>query len=155
MESVTSVHGEVRYRTYVQQESIVGLESSARSALTDISLTRLAMLTFSKAVLCAVLLGGFANAAPASSGSALASSVSASPAAHRSPSSTSSAPQASSTVPYASDDPNGVLWSEDSTTNPQAIREGLGATVIGPQNVPIALQNPDLLAPPSTDSGNM
>ncbi|KAM5535983.1 hypothetical protein V8D89_010423 [Ganoderma adspersum] len=133
------------------------------------------MLAFAK-VLFAVLLAGHALAAPAASSSA---SVSASALRHSSSSQsastvssstasssgaassstlasgTSSALPASETVPYASDDPNGVLWSEDSTTNPQAIREGLGATIMGPQNVPIALQNPDLLAPPSTDAGSI
>ncbi|PIL35622.1 hypothetical protein GSI_02350 [Ganoderma sinense ZZ0214-1] len=130
-----------------------------------------AMLAFAK-VLFAILLAGHALAAPAASSSASASvsvlrhssssrsssATSYSAAASSSStlaSGTSSALPASETVPYASDDPNGVLWSEDSTTDPQAIREGLGATVIGPQNVPIALQNPDLLAPPSTDSGSI
>ncbi|KAI1797166.1 oxalate decarboxylase [Ganoderma leucocontextum] len=124
------------------------------------------MLAFNK-VLCAILLAGYALAAPAASGSVLhrstsvtsrsASATSSSAAASSSslPSGTASALPASETVPFASDDPNGVLWSEDSTTNPQPIREGLGATIMGPQNVPIALQNPDLLAPPSTDSGNI
>ncbi|CDO75540.1 hypothetical protein BN946_scf184883.g2 [Trametes cinnabarina] len=71
------------------------------------------------------------------------------------PSTTSSAAPEWETVAPASDDPNGILWTEGSTSDPEGIRGSLGATVIGPQNVPIALQNPDLLAPPTTDSGSV
>ncbi|KAI0359916.1 oxalate decarboxylase [Trametes cingulata] len=156
------------------------------------------MLTFSKAILCAVLLAKWASAAPAAVSSApvsseastafatassavssaFASASSAVPSALPSassaasgassalahtrssrptstPSSTGSAEPASATVPFASDDPNGMLWSEDSTGDPQPIRDSLGASIMGPQNVPIALQNPDLLAPPTTDEGSV
>jgi hypothetical protein len=58
-------------------------------------------------------------------------------------------------VPYASDDPNAPMWNADSTETPEAIRGKMGASVIGPQNVPMDLQNPDLLAPPSTDHGSV
>ncbi|KAI0775248.1 oxalate decarboxylase [Trametes elegans] len=153
------------------------------------------MLTFTKAILCAVVLARYSTAAPAAvssasdpvssvaatassalssafasassavssaissagyqaASSALASGVLAS-SGRTVASSTASAPPASETVPFASDDPNGMLWSEQSTTTPEAIRDTLGASVIGPQNVPIALQNPDLLAPPSTDAGSV
>ena len=142
------------------------------------------MLAFNS-VLCAILLSGYVAAAPAASSSDVSSVASlslTSEAASATPSSavvsasaiqssaisssaavsvsalasgTSSALPASETVPYASDDPNDILWSEDSTTNPQPIRESLGATILGPQNVPVALQNPDMLAPPTTDNGNM
>ncbi|KAI0661690.1 oxalate decarboxylase [Cubamyces menziesii] len=128
------------------------------------------MLTFTKAILCAVVLAKYSIAAPAVGSSAPASSLASTAFASASsavasnalahsgstaPSSTSSAPPASETVPFASDDPNGPLWSEDSTSDPEAIRDTLGATVIGPQNIPIALQNPDLLAPPTTDEGSV
>ena len=63
---------------------------------------------------------------------------------------TSSAADASETVPYASDDPNYPLWNET-----QGIRGSLGATVMGPQDEAIVLQNPDLLAPPTTDAGSV
>jgi oxalate decarboxylase family bicupin protein len=66
-----------------------------------------------------------------------------------------SAPAASPTVPYASDDPNYPLWNEDEDIIPEPIRGTLGATILGPQNIPIELQNPDLLAPPTTDSGSI
>lgn len=72
-----------------------------------------------------------------------------------SPSEVSSAPAASPTVPYASDDPNNPLWSPESNITPEPVRGQLGATILGPQNVPLELENPDLLAPPSTDNGHV
>ena len=70
-------------------------------------------------------------------------------------SATASAPDASQTVPFASNDPNGVLWGPDDPDVPQAIRGSLGATVLGPQDVNMVKENPDLLAPPSTDAGSV
>lgn len=70
-------------------------------------------------------------------------------------SSAASAPAASPTAPYASDNPNRVLWTDTEVVVPQAVRGTLGATVLGPQNIPLDLQNADLLAPPSTDSGTV
>ncbi len=67
----------------------------------------------------------------------------------------SSASVAQSTVSYASDDPNPILWGPDTSSIPQAIRGSLGATILGPQDVSLDKQNPDLLAPPSTDSGSV
>ncbi|KAL7277837.1 hypothetical protein ACG7TL_008782 [Trametes sanguinea] len=61
----------------------------------------------------------------------------------------------SPTVPYASDDPNYWLWDETTTEDPEPIRGSLGGSIIGPQNVPIDKQNPDLLAPPTTDNGDV
>ncbi|OCH95368.1 oxalate decarboxylase [Obba rivulosa] len=67
-----------------------------------------------------------------------------------------SAPAASETVPYASDDPNYPLWGiTESDPEYEAIRGSLGATVLGPQNEYINMQNPDLLAPPTTDAGDV
>ncbi|KZT29786.1 oxalate decarboxylase [Neolentinus lepideus HHB14362 ss-1] len=81
---------------------------------------------------------------------AFAASVGAAPA---SPS--VSAAESEATVAFASDDPNYTLWNENSTNTPEAIRGSLGTTVIGPQNVPIDLENPNLLAPPTTDAGTI
>ena len=67
---------------------------------------------------------------------------------------TSTAAEPSATVPFASTDPNPVLWNE--TSDPALVkpeRNQLGATIQGPDNLPIDLQNPDLLAPPTTDHG--
>lgn len=38
---------------------------------------------------------------------------------------------------------------------PQPVRGNRGASILGPRNVPIERQNPDLLAPPDTDSGTV
>ncbi|KAL6298649.1 oxalate decarboxylase [Sparassis latifolia] len=70
-------------------------------------------------------------------------------------STSTSAPLPSPTVPYASDDPNTPLWGLDSDIVPQAIRSTLGASVLGPQNIPLELQNSALLAPPTTDQGSV
>ncbi|KAF9043730.1 oxalate decarboxylase [Hymenopellis radicata] len=57
---------------------------------------------------------------------------------------------------YASTDPNGPLWDESSDPSVvESIRGKLGASIIGPNNIPVGLQNPDLIAPPSTDAGSL
>ncbi len=38
---------------------------------------------------------------------------------------------------------------------PRPIRGDLGATILGPRNVPLERENPDLLASPYTDSGTI
>ncbi|GJE85584.1 oxalate decarboxylase family bicupin [Phanerochaete sordida] len=102
--------------------------------------------SLAEAFLIAILLSGLTGAAPA------AVSVATAPAAV----SVASAAAPSPTVPYAQDLPNHVLWNEGSDVDPQPYRDGLGASpVLGPQNVQVDLQNPDLLAPPSTDSGTV
>ncbi|KAI0756102.1 oxalate decarboxylase [Daedaleopsis nitida] len=127
------------------------------------------MLLAQSAVLCAIVFAKYAAGAPASlasdSGSATATSeqaqkatnvfASASSAVTLPASTVGSAPPASQTVPFASDDPNSQLWNQTSNIDPEPIRESLGATILGPQNIPVALQNPDLLAPPTTDQGSV
>lgn len=63
-----------------------------------------------------------------------------------------SAPQASSTVPLIKDVPNDVLPTGGVM---EPIRGTLGADIIGPDNQPLDVQNPDLLAPPTTDQGTV
>lgn len=58
-------------------------------------------------------------------------------------------------VPYTSNDPHGADWASDSNIEPEPERGTLGASIIGPQNVPLELQNDDLLTPPTTDNGDM
>ncbi|KAK0475425.1 oxalate decarboxylase [Armillaria novae-zelandiae] len=71
-------------------------------------------------------------------------------------SSTASASDATPTVGYISTDPNGVLWNEGSDPSKvTAYRGKVGASIMGPDNVPMDLQNPDLFAPPTTDSGSI
>ncbi|KAF7426327.1 hypothetical protein PC9H_008695 [Pleurotus ostreatus] len=56
---------------------------------------------------------------------------------------------------FISPDPNPVLWSEGTDSIPTAVRGKMGASILGPQNRLLDLMNPDLLAPPSTDSGQV
>ncbi|PCH42527.1 hypothetical protein WOLCODRAFT_177553 [Wolfiporia cocos MD-104 SS10] len=98
---------------------------------------RVGTVTWNKlfvSVVCSVTLASLATCAP--TGSSVSSSALPSP-----------------TVPYASDDPNVELWNAHSDITPEAMRGRLGATVLGPQNVMLDLQNPSILAPPSTDHG--
>jgi hypothetical protein len=39
--------------------------------------------------------------------------------------------------------------------DPLPFRNGLGSTILGPQNVDRQRQNPDMIRPPSTDHGDM
>ncbi|TFY67077.1 hypothetical protein EVJ58_g1872 [Rhodofomes roseus] len=89
-------------------------------------------------VLTVVLASSLAAAAPAAI-SASGSSV-------------ASAAEPSETVPLASEDPNGIAWNTTTDTDPQPIREQLGGTILAQQNIPLQEQNPDLLAPPTTDN---
>ena len=66
------------------------------------------------------------------------------------------APAPASTVVPASDSPNEQPWNINSPISsnvPQPIRGSLGSNILAQQNVPLALQNPDLFAPPTTDHG--
>jgi hypothetical protein len=44
---------------------------------------------------------------------------------------------------------------DTSVADPQPVRGTTGASILGPQNVPLGQQNPDLLAPPRTDEGTV
>ncbi|QRV73697.1 oxalate decarboxylase [Ceratobasidium sp. AG-Ba] len=59
------------------------------------------------------------------------------------------------TVAYASDDPNESFFDKFQSERPEPIRGSTGANILGPQNVELDRQNPDILAPPSTDSGSV
>ena len=56
---------------------------------------------------------------------------------------TSAAASASPTVSFASDNPNGVLWSPDSNVVLEPMRGSLGRAHLQPSGVPVALQNGD------------
>jgi oxalate decarboxylase len=45
--------------------------------------------------------------------------------------------------------------SDEMNQAPQPIRDGLGATIMGPRNVPVERENPDQLASPYTDAGTI
>ena len=112
------------------------------------------------AVLSAILLSHTAFSAPApqassapavasSAGSVVASVIASGAAA-------ASAEDATPTVAYASNNANYLAWNpETSSGDPQPVRGALGASILGPQNVPLDVQNPDLLAPPTTDAGTV
>jgi len=89
----------------------------------------------------AILLAGHTCAAPASSND-------------RSPSPTTNAAAPSYTGPKISTNPNYPLFNAASS-DAEPERGNLGANVLGPQNLPIELQNSDALAPPTTDHGSM
>ncbi|KAJ6577603.1 oxalate decarboxylase [Mycena capillaripes] len=110
-----------------------------------------------KSCLFILYIVAFVYAAPAASApavSSVSSVASAAPSSVPAPSPTSSAVEATATVPFASTDPNSPLWSLDSG-DPAPIRESFGASILGPSNIPVEQQNPDLLAPPTTDSGSL
>ena len=74
----------------------------------------------------------------------------------QSPSASSSAVEPTATVPYASTDPNFPMWGPDSPPSmPKPERGKLGASILGPQNPPLELENPALLAPPTSDNGEV
>ncbi|QRW22657.1 oxalate decarboxylase [Rhizoctonia solani] len=70
-------------------------------------------------------------------------------------STTAGAALPSPTVPYASDDPNGSYLNRFQSGTPEPERGAAGGSIMGPQNLPLERQNPDLLAPPTTDSGTV
>ncbi|EJT98183.1 oxalate oxidase [Dacryopinax primogenitus] len=75
----------------------------------------------------------------------------------RQDSSTSSAAQPTPTVPYASDDPNDSFWNQFNQPGavPQPERGNTGGDILAQDNVPLDIENPDTLAPPSTDEGDI
>ncbi|KAI0346207.1 oxalate decarboxylase [Trametopsis cervina] len=89
------------------------------------------------------------TAAPAGSSSAAVSINSEIPS-----SSFSAIPETATDAP-AGDNPNGILWTENSNIMPVPQRGSLGTNILGPQNIPVDKQNADILAPPSTDSGTV
>ncbi|KAK0193464.1 oxalate decarboxylase [Armillaria mellea] len=109
------------------------------------------MVRISIILVVLTLLAPLVDAAPgkrATSSSAVSQTVIAS--------STDTAVSSTATVPFASLDPNLPLWNETSDPSVVSAERGkLGASVLGPDNIPIDLQNPDLLAPPTTDSGSI
>ena len=71
------------------------------------------------------------------------------------PSSTSATAKSTTTVRYATNDPNDPLWGPDSNVTPEPMRGATGGKVLGPQNIPMDLENPDALASSSTDNGDV
>ena len=98
------------------------------------------IMIYPLAILSAVAMAPFSMAAPAGSLTRTSTSARSSP-----------------TVPYASNNPNFPLWSPqaDAKIVPAPIRGPLGGKILGPQNIPLQMENPDALAAPSTDAGNV
>ena len=73
------------------------------------------------------------------------------------PVSSSSAPASAPTVPSIDLNPNAPAWDPDTQdpANAQPIRGDLGAPLMGPTDKWTAVQNPDLIAAPSTDHGSV
>ncbi|KAK7050985.1 hypothetical protein VNI00_005097 [Paramarasmius palmivorus] len=89
-----------------------------------------------------------------SSSIAASSSIVATSSLEASPS--SAAPEPSATVPFASTNPNFPLWAPESPPSmPVPERGSLGASIMGPSNPPLELQNPAMLAPPTSDNGEV
>jgi hypothetical protein len=106
-----------------------------------------------RAALALVIAASASLAAPASSQSHSPSGTTSTTSSTKTFS--NAAPASTPTVPFAKNDPNYPLWGPDSTIQPEPIRGQLGAKLLGPGNVAVELQNPDLLAPPSTDQGTV
>ncbi|KZV75234.1 Bicupin, oxalate decarboxylase/oxidase [Peniophora sp. CONT] len=94
------------------------------------------------------------NASATASGAASATSAAASP---LPASATVSAPPEFETVPPASSNPNAPIFpvGDANVENPQATRGSLGSSILGPNNLQVTQQNPDFLAPPTTDNGDV
>ncbi|KAF9072559.1 oxalate decarboxylase [Rhodocollybia butyracea] len=70
------------------------------------------------------------------------------------PSSAGSAALSVTTAGFASTNPNDILWNLTSPDSaPSPMRGSLGAPLLGPENIPLELENPDMFAPPTTDNG--
>ncbi|KAG8683765.1 hypothetical protein FRC11_013098, partial [Ceratobasidium sp. 423] len=104
-------------------------------------------------------LAAYASAAPAgtsSTSTAITATTSTSASASTSPTLTlATAAVPSPTVAYASDDPNGSLWSQYQSGTPEPEIGSAGANILGPQNIPLERESPDFMAPPATDAGSV
>ncbi|CAE6501309.1 unnamed protein product [Rhizoctonia solani] len=61
----------------------------------------------------------------------------------------------SPTVPYASEELNESYFDKFQDKVPEPIHKSKGAKILGPQNVALDRENPDLFLPPTTDSGSV
>ncbi|KAF8629623.1 hypothetical protein AX15_003359 [Amanita polypyramis BW_CC] len=126
---------------YLNSALYKALVSQCQSILSSLDMLSLQAIGYALTALCT----SYVSAAPASSVEGSLNST---------PSSTASAAVPSYTGPKISTDPNYVLFNQ-SSPNPQPIRGNLGASILGPQNIPLEQQNSDSLAPPTTDHGSI
>ncbi|KAH8118035.1 RmlC-like cupin domain-containing protein, partial [Phellopilus nigrolimitatus] len=102
-------------------------------------------------LLCLVLASAAVAAPAAMSASSFAVSASSSSSA----SSVLSALSEAQTVVPASDEPNDPVWSQNTNETIAVVNGQLGAAAISPDDMMLDRQNPDMLAPPTTDSGSV
>jgi len=55
----------------------------------------------------------------------------------------------------ATSPPDTIVFGSGVPGSAQPIRDGRGASILGPENIPIQKENPDILAPPITDHGDV
>ncbi|EIM91694.1 uncharacterized protein STEHIDRAFT_182922 [Stereum hirsutum FP-91666 SS1] len=96
------------------------------------------MLTLSRQLVCLVVLATGACSAP--SGSSTSSL-------------TSSPPETSSASTSVSRETRTVSPASTASNAPAYTLDADGANILGPMNIPLAQQNPDVIAPPTTDHG--
>ena len=70
-------------------------------------------------------------------------------------SASSSAPPEFETVPPATSFLNNQPYAQGTNDTPEAFNDGFGATILAPDDTVIDQQNPDFLAPPTTDNNLM
>ncbi|KEP51821.1 oxalate decarboxylase [Rhizoctonia solani 123E] len=100
-------------------------------------------------------LGAPAPVVDSSSSKHTSTTISSSSSTSTGPSLTTDSAYPSPTVPYASDELNESYLNKFQNELPVPIRGSKGASILGPQNVAIDRQNPDLLTPPTTDHGSV
>ena len=105
--------------------------------------------------LYSLILASFVLAGPVSTDSFSSDHGSGTSTSWQSSSNTLSAPSEAQTVPPASDDPNFQIYPPGFDGTPKATRGPLGANILQKDNTAIDRQNPDILAPPTTDHGNV
>ncbi|EIM89788.1 oxalate decarboxylase [Stereum hirsutum FP-91666 SS1] len=113
------------------------------------------MLTLSHQLFCVVSLAIGAYTAPAATSSDASLSISVESSSTETASASAAAESPSTTVSLAPTAPNGPLYTPGADIQPEPIRGTLGGTILGPQNIAIDQQNPDMLAPPTTDHGDV
>ena len=105
--------------------------------------------------LYSLILASFVLAGPVSKDSFSSDHGSGTSTSWQSSSNTLSAPSEAQTVPPASDDPNFQIYPPGFDGTPKATRGPLGANILQKDNTAIDRQNPDILAPPTPDHGNV
>jgi hypothetical protein len=135
-------------KTYLQQSSAFDCDNQA---MVRIAPAFASLLVFATVAVCAP-----ATVASSSAISQAASTIVQTTSTSSFAVSPTNFPPEWSTVSPASDSPNTILWTPDSSSGSyQPIRGQLGGTILGPQNEQLQKENADLLAPPTTDEGTM